>query len=232
MKKIKKISILILTFCLLAVSAFPVYAKGSREPKTLYFEQQNGKMVWNNVRGSDGNWFMSFTNMVPGGNYNDRLKIENGSRKTYDLYMQVLPVEQDQKREELLELISTKVVCGSNKLYEGTASGKDYHQGNLRNVIYIGRYEPKETDTISVDLELSKDIGIEYCDILTKVDWKFMVTEVPDQGNTDPDVKEIKAPKTGDETNMRVYIAILACAAGIAILVTWKTKSADHRKQM
>ena len=222
---------LILTFCLLAVSALPVYAKGSQEPKTLYFEEQNGKMVWTNVRGSAGNWFMSFTNMVPGGDYTDRLKIENGSKKTYDLYMQVLPVEQDQKREELLELISTKVSRDSDELYEGTANGKDYQHGNLQNVIYIGRYEPNETGTITVNLELSKDIGIEYCDILAKVDWKFMVTEVPDQGNADPDAKEIKAPKTGDETDVRVYISILACAAGVAILVTWKTKSADHRKQ-
>ena len=231
MKKIKKISMLILTFCLLTVCALPVYAKGNKETKTLFFEEKNGKMVWNNVRGSDGNWFMSFTNMVPGGDYTDQLKIENGSKKTYDVYMQVLSVQQDQKREELLDLISAKVVRDSEELYEGTASGKDYHQGNLRNVIYIGRYEPNETGTITVNLELNKDIGIEYCDVLTKVDWKFMVTEVSGQGNTDSDVKEIKAPKTGDETDIRVYIAILACAAGIAILVTWKTKSADHGKQ-
>lgn len=217
MDKRKKIWIFVLTLCLLTTYVMPVYAK---DIKKLYFEEQNGRMTWNNIRGSDGNWFMSFVNMVPGGKYKDQLKIENGSKKTYKLYMQVIPLLQEQKKEELLELISMKVTLNSKELYEGTASGKDYNNGNLQNVIYIGTYKPGETGEINVDLQLDKNVGLEYCDLLTRNGWKFMVTEV----NNPEKVKVIKSPKTGDISNIHQYIFIMGCALGIVILIKNKTK--------
>ena len=217
-KKIKHIGMFVLTLCLLTAYILPVYAK---EVKTLYFEEKNGKMTWNNVRGDDGNWFMSFTNMVPGGKYEDQLNIENGSKKTYALYMQVIPLQQDQKRDELLELISMKVSLGNKLLYEGTASGKEYSSGNLQNVIYLGTYKAGEKDNIQVNLELDKNVGLEYCDLLTKIDWKFMVTEINHPDNP----KEINAPKTGDESNISIYIVLMGCAAiGIIMILCFRKK--------
>lgn len=226
MKKIiKHIGMFALTLCLLTAYILPVYAK---DAKTLYFEEKNGKMTWNNVRGDDGNWFMSFTNMVPGGKYEDHLNIENGSKKTYALYMQVIPLQQDQKRDELLELISMKVSLGNKVLYEGTASGKEYGNGNLQNVIYLGTYKSGEKDKIQVNLELDKNVGLEYCDLLTKNDWKFMVTEINHPDNPE----EINPPKTGDETNISIYIALMGCAvAGIIIILRFrkKEKNSDNK---
>ena len=208
----------VLTLCLLTAYILPVYAK---DAKTLFFEEKSGKMTWNNVRGDDGNWFMSFTNMVPGGKYKDQLNIENGSKKTYALYMQVIPLQQDQKRDELLELISMKVSLGNKVLYEGTASGKEYNNGNLQNVIYLGTYKSGENDQIQVDLELDKNVGLEYCDLLTKNDWKFMVTEI----NNPNKPQEIKPPKTGDTTNISLYIACMSCAiAGIIGVIYYRRK--------
>lgn len=208
-KIIKSIGMFALALCLLAVYMLPVYAK---DGKKLYFEQQNGKMVWNNVRGDDGNWFMSFTNMVPGGQYTDQLKIENGSKKTYALYMQVIPIKQDKKKDELLELISMKISLGTKTLYKGTASGKNYNNGNLQHVIFLGNYKPGEEDQINVELELDKNVGLEYCDLLTKNDWKFMVTEITKPGKT----QVIHPPKTGDETSIGDYIVIIV---GISIVI-------------
>lgn len=214
MKKIiKSIGMFVLTLCLLTAYMLPVYAK---DVKKLYFEQQNGKMVWNNVRGDDGNWFMSFTNMVPGGQYTDQLKIENGSKKTYALYMQVIPIEQDEQKDELLELISMKVSLGTKALYEGTASGKEYNNGNLQNVIFLGNYKPGEEDQINVELELDKNVGLEYCDLLTKNDWKFMVTEVKNPGKP----QTIHPPKTGDETNVVAYGVIMVSAFVVIVCIS------------
>lgn len=219
-KKItKNVRMFVLALCLLTAYVLPVYAK---ETKKLYFEQQNGKMVWNNVRGDDGNWFMSFTNMLPGGQYHDQLSIENGSQKTYALYMQVLPIQQDEKKDELLELISMKVTLSSKTLYEGTVSGKSYNNGNLQNVIYLGTYKPGEKDQINVEMELDKNVGLEYCDLLTKNDWKFMVTEItnPEKPNDHPGAPQtVYPPKTGDMTNSGMYIVILACAVALIIAI-------------
>ncbi|WP_205839039.1 LPXTG cell wall anchor domain-containing protein [Bilifractor porci] len=225
MKKIiKTLCMFSLAICLLALYVSPTYADGV---KKLYFEQQDGKMVWNNVRGDDGNWFMSFTNMVPGGQYSDQLDIENGSRKIYALYMQVLPVPQDEKKDELLELISMKVTFGAKTLYQGTASGKEYDSGNLRNVIYLGTYQPGKADRIQVELGLDKNVGLEYSDLLTKNDWKFMVTEVqnPKKPNAKPNPPQtLQPPKTGDTSNPGLFIAILACAGFLVMLGASKKK--------
>ncbi len=223
-KIIRHIGISALALCLLTAYVLPVYAK---DVKKLYFQETNGKMTWNNVRGDDGNWFMSFTNMVPGGTYEDQLSIENGSKKTYALYMQVIPLEQSEKKNELLDLISMNVTLGNKTLYEGTASGKKYNNGNLQNVIYIGTYKPGEKEQIQVDLTLNKDVGLEYCDLLTNNDWKFMVTEVTDSETPDnPEntktpktieaPQKVSSPKTGDNTNIKgfvvaIIISLMAC---------------------
>lgn len=219
-KTIKSIGMFALALCLLTTCILPVYAKNE---KKLYFEEKNGKMVWNNVRGDDGNWFMSFTNMVPGGQHKDQIKIENGSQKTYALYMQVIPVKQEKKLDELLELISMKVSLGSKVIYEGTASGKDYDHGNLQNVIYLGTYKSGQEDEIHVDLALDKNVGLEYCDLLTKNDWKFMVTEMKNPKK--PGKRQtIHPPKTGDQTSVGSYIAIMACSV-IAFLIIRRNKN-------
>lgn len=226
-KIIRHMGIFTLALCLLTAYILPVYAKAA---KKLYFEETNGKMTWNNVRGDVGNWFMSFTNMVPGGTYEDQLNIENGSKKTYALYMQVVPLEQSEKKNDLLELISMKVTLDGKTLYEGSASGKKYKNGNLQDVIYIGTYKPGEKGQIQVDLTLNKDTGLEYCDLLTKNDWKFMVTEETDSETPDnpKTPKTINPPKTGDSSNIAVYIAIMASAISV-IAVTENRRKKYHR---
>lgn len=227
MKKIiKHIGMFALALCLLTAYILPVYAK---DVKKLYFEEQNGKMVWNNIRGDEGNWFMSFTNMVPSGQYEDQLNIENGSKKTYALYMQVIPLQQDEKKDELLELISMKVSLGNKTLYEGTASGKEYNNGNLQNVIYLGTYKSGEKDQIHVDLQLDKNVGLEYCDLLTKNDWKFMVTEITNP-NKPGKPQTIHPPKTGDESQIGAYIAVMGCAIAIILGVMVKRRKDSEYK--
>lgn len=208
----KKIGIILLILSLWAGCTGVVSAE---ETKKLYFEETNGTMTWNPVRGSDGNWFMDFTNMVPGGKYEDNLQIENGSNKAYKLYVQAVPLEQDEEQNRLLEAISMKVSLDNNELYNGTASGKEYEDGNLQDVIYLGTYKAGEQSQIAVELELNKNLGIEYSDKITRSDWKFMVTEVK-QPNPTPSEKGtpqvIQAPKTGDTTNLKFYQALLAAS--------------------
>lgn len=215
---VKRIGICLHVLLLFIMSALPVFA--AENGKTLYFEEQNGKMVWNPVRGDDGNWFMSFTNMVPGGEYEDSLTIQNGSGKTYKLYLQAIPIQQSEKKDELLELIHMKVSLDEETLYQGSASGKAYEDGNLQEVMYLGTYEPKERSTIKVDLMLDKEVGLEYCELLTKIDWKFMVTEVSQPDNGEP----IQPPKTGDDTPVVLYTVIMGSSFLLLVLTAARKK--------
>lgn len=228
--RMKKIGMLMLVLCLLTTCVLPVHAD---TVKKLYFESKGGKMVWNNVRGDNGNWFMSFTNMVPGGQYEDQLQIENGSRKKYALYMQVIPIEQSDLADDLLERISMKVTLGNKVLYKGTASGKNYNNGDLQKVVYLGTYGSGDTDRIQVQLQLDKTIGTEYCDLLAKNDWKFMVTEIKNPDKPEKP-KTLEPPETGDYENLNAYILIFGGTIGALILINHNRKrrqeSLDERQ--
>ena len=186
-----------------------------RETETLYFEEQNGKMVWKNVAGDETNGFMDFTNMLPGEEYEEQLDIENGSQKTYALYVKAVPLDQGEKADELLERISMKVIRENETLYEGSASGKEYNKTDLQKVIYLGTYKAGEKEQIHVKLKLDSNIGLEYNELLAQNDWKFMVTEITDKENSDgtPGKSQtIHAPQTGDTTSVRGYFILMGCA--------------------
>ncbi len=222
----------------------------------LYFEKAGNQMVYQpvgtSVKGDDtGNWFMSFTNMIPGATYKDSLKIENGCRRDYDLYMKIIPREgQTELQEELLDKIYMKVYydTGSSRslLYDGTANGiwTNADNGkNMRGLVYLGEYDRGRTGAIDVELTLDPDIRLQtdqqgndtykYSNVLTKVDWMFMVREVKDDHNDppggptktdlpdgekpgDPSVSLVPLiPRTGDQ----LPIIPLAVASGVMLLL-------------
>lgn len=193
-------------------------AGNSSPEKVLSFEKKNGKMVWSSRDESGENWFMSFTDMVPGEGYTDKLKIENQSDKSYDLYMQFIPLEQSDIQDDLLEKIHMDVFFAGSMIYSGTAAGKAYGDGNadLRNVIKLCRCDPSYASDITVSLSLDKDIDIEYSDILTKIDCKFMVKE-------NKKAPEEIIPKTGDSIQVMVLV-ILICVSFAAVFALIRKK--------
>lgn len=210
MRRYRSFIIVLLSLLMILAGTF----SSSAIDKTLRFEMKDGKMVLHSIRSDEGNWFMDFLNMVPGTSYHDRLNIENRCSKTYDLYMQAVPVDQSKFKDSLLELISMDVMLDGECIYSGTAFGKDYGGSNLRNIILLGRYSPQSDSVIDVDLKLDESVGLEYNELLTKIDWKFMVTEVPDD-----------IIKTGDSNNMILYIVIIgACLAAIIFVACRRRK--------
>lgn len=217
MHKFRIIAVITLSVMLIFSSSIQTFATD----KELVFEEQSGKMVMNSIRSEEGNWFMSFHNMLPGCTYHDALNIRNKSHKTYDLYMQSVSVDQEQLPKELLDKIYMKVYLDGKIIYDGTASGLSY-EGNpaLTDVILLGRYKPDSSSVIKTDLKLDDSIEIEYCNILAKVDWKFMVREIKSK-----DVKEL-VPKTGDGTPI-LPIAVIGMIAMIIMIITYAKRRRD-----
>lgn len=160
--------------------------------KKLYFEESNGIMSYTPYRTESGeveggNWFMSFTNMVPGGRYRDRLQIENASRKNYRLYMKISPRQQEAIKDELLKKISMKVYYQDQLIYDGDVTGYHYSDANgtedMQGLVPLGMYGRGSKGEIRVELQLDPNLGFQddgtykYADVLTKIDWEFMVQE-------------------------------------------------------
>lgn len=178
-----------------------VFDDSASPVKTLYFRERDGVMSYTPYRTSDGrveegNWFMSFTNMIPGGVYKDKLNIENGSFKNYRLYMRIIPrAGQTTIQDELLKKIAMKVYFKDKLIYDGDVTGYHYSgSGNedMQGLVPLGVYRRGSKDEIRVELVLDPDIGLnddgtyKYADVLTKVDWEFMVQEVRNGGGGNP----------------------------------------------
>lgn len=218
--------------------------------KALYFEEINGNMQFTPIKSDGQNRFMSISNMIPGEQYADALSIENRSKEDYELYMQVVPrANQSQMMEELLELIQMKVYLEDKIIYDGTASGIEYQNANnnLQRAVLLGKYASGKQNQIRVELKLSENASMEYCELLTKIDWKFMANKVespdqpkkstpkqtktptPEQPKTPTPAQvaktnQISSPKTGDDSVFANYMISMTIAIiGITICI-WLLK--------
>ncbi|MEY8337602.1 BsaA family SipW-dependent biofilm matrix protein [Lachnospiraceae bacterium 62-35] len=159
-----------------------VYNAGDQRLEYIPYRTESGK--------EDGNWFMSFTDMVPGGIYKDRLKVENTTKnQTARVYMRIVPRdEQEAIKKELLEKITMKITFRGQILYEGKVTGARYGEGaNLQELIPLCYLRPGDQDEIQVEMELDPSITCDpqtgaciYADQLAKIDWEFMIQSTPD----------------------------------------------------
>ena len=169
------------------------------------------------------------------------LNIENRSNKAFELFMQIVPREQEQLPDDLLELIHMKVYHGTDLIYDGTARGGQYAGSvqNLQNVISLGNYAAGSKKDIRVELTLEPNTPMEYADVLSRIDWKFMVNEepTPDTPGTPatPRPGVTIVPKTGDFTDLSRYIVMMcvsgsllaACIVFLAVTKKRQPKKAD-----
>ena len=117
---------------------------------------------YRNEEGAEtGNWFMSFTDMVPGGIYKDKLSIENASKKKYRLYAQVVPREQDTVKAQLLDLITMKVYYQGTLIYDGKATGASLiTEEGLNRAVPLGTYASGDKGVIEVELSLDPTLKL------------------------------------------------------------------------
>lgn len=163
-----------------------VYNWGSQRLEYVPYRSGTGE--------EEGNWFMSFTDMVPGGIYKDRLKVENTtSNQTARVYMRIDPRVQEQIKDELLEKITMKVTFQGSVLYEGKVTGARYGEGeNLQELIPLCYLKSGTSEEIQVELQLDSSITCDpvtgaciYADQLTKIDWEFMIQTFSENGGGD-----------------------------------------------
>lgn len=165
-------------------------ASGLEKKLTLVFNNKKKRMEYIPYRTEDGteegNWFMTFTDMVPGGIYKDRLLIENTTDfQSATIYMRIVPRLQDEIKDELLEKITMRVIFQGEVLYEGKVTGAKYGEGaTLQEVIPLCYLKPGQKEEVLVELQLDPTITCDpvtgaciYADQLTKIDWEFMIMQ-------------------------------------------------------
>jgi len=123
-------------------------------------------------------------------------------------------------------------------LYDGTAFGKAYLDSvnDLQKAVLLGTYESGMRNHIRVELELDKSVGMEYCELLAEIDWKFMTEEIANSKEpnpvNEPDTKGAGRPKTEDETELMKYLISMSIAAGGVFLCIWFLRKQREKKEV
>lgn len=208
----------IILIALLVFLITPVTAKENK----LYFTEKDERIYYESKL-IDEDMFMKHTEMVPGEKYKDELKIENGTNTKYTLYFKVVPREQSEEADELLENIEMKITLDGEEIYEGKATGLDYtDEGvDLQEAILVGEFSPSKTAKMEVETKLSEEYDNTENEEFSYIDWSFYAQ----YDISKPPVQIVEAPNTMKNSfPYTIVISIAAVVLGLGIICYAKKK--------
>lgn len=189
----------------------------------LYFTEKDDRLYYDSDS-FDKSIFMEHYDMVPGKVYVDELTIENKTNTTYNLYLKVVNVEQDELADELIDNIEMQVYLDDALIYDGYARGLDYTDlgVDLQNAILIGEYAKNKESKLVVHTKLSEDYSNINNDSVGKIEWEFYASY---EKNTIPIL-----PETVD--NISKYIILLAGSALMLVFLIIFVLNRKNKKEL
>ena len=220
----KTLSALLLTLVMLLALAIPVFAAES----SVTYEGGAEKFVF--LPGSeytDTDLFDNFKGAMPGDTLTETITVENAQKNCDSVKIYLRAVLHDQSNplsasvvlterrdtmQDFLSQLSMTVKQGDKVLFEAAPSELD---GLAENVL-LGTFKNGASTTLTVELHVPLELGNEYAERVGEVDWVFTAEEVNDPTTT--------APKTGDGSNIWIYIAIMAVCVVLLVAVILFTR--------
>ena len=203
----------VLLIIVLMFSLVTVYAKENK----LYFYEKDDRLYFESSL-LDQDVFMKHEDMVPGSKYTDTLKIENGTETPYNLYFKIVPPNQTQQAQELLEYIEMKITLDGKLIYDGRATGLDYTNSgvNLQKAVLLGEFKPSKESVMVVNTHLKE----EYSNTLNRdsshIDWSFYVQ----YGDEEEPTEIIEVPDTNaNRSNFVTIVSVTIIAFGMFIMI-------------
>lgn len=183
---------------------------------------------------TDTDLFLSFKDMMPGDSRQQEITVKNTSRDSdyVKLYLHALlhaPEENDPvlpayeapwdaedqaAMDAFLACFHLEVKQGDKTLFSGKANELD----GLESRVLLGVFRRGDKTTLTATLSLPMEAGNEAAYGWGEVDWVFSVEEFDD-----PDT-----PKTGDDSPIGLYVALVVlCAAAIVLVLVRRKKRAE-----
>lgn len=192
----------ILTFLLLLFILMQVTAVQNK----LYFTEK-GKRIYYDSKLYKDNIFIYHNDMIPGSSYENTLEIENGTKKTYELFLSMKDTEKTEEEYDFLKNIETKIYLDNTLIYEGSII-------NQGDAIRLGEFKPNETSTLLVETKLSDSYSNINYQEQTAIDWQFLV-------KIDENLMEMN-PNTSDYVIRLISIIIILLVFFILLFVAKK----------
>ena len=170
--------------------------------------------------------FDGFKGVMPGDKLTQEITVENQCSSKVRIYMKAEGAYNDEIRPEdevippfnpeLLKYMDMTVeVEGIDEpIFDDTAD----QQGDLAEYRSLAVLKKKSTVTMTVTLEVSRDLPNEFANQVGVVPWTFMAVEIPDE-----------SPETGDWFQIGIWAAAaVALAAGIVVILILKRRQREE----
>lgn len=167
-----------------------------------------------------------FKGVMPGDTVTEQVVVQNvrEGKYTVRIYMKalahdkeknipdddVLATETVASMQDFLHQLSLTVKQGEKVLFDASPEQLD----GLADWVLLGEFSKGGKTTLDVELNVPIDLGNEYANRIGEVDWVFKAEEIP-----------VVNPKTGDDSNIALYIALCglsAAALGAALVLKKK----------
>lgn len=222
MKVLQRICTLLV--CLALMTGFDITASAAG---TVTYEGNAQKFIF--APGSEyspTDLFADFKDVMPGDSITQDIQIKNDASNNVkiELYMRSLGAQEGS--EDFLSKLHLKVSQdGSSNLFDAPAD----QTAQLTEWVHLGTFYSGANINLNVILEVPIEMGNEYQEAIGYLNWQFKVEELPieiddsqpdqsEPGNSEPsaDAEGLQPPKTGDTSNLILYI-VLVCVAGVAL---------------
>ena len=159
---------------------------------------------------------------MPGDELTQTIQVKNGFFGTGSVKIYLRAVAHDEQTNPLsanvaasgetvatmsdfLSKLYMEVWQGDRCIYTGTPDQLD----GLKNNILLASVPRFGSVTLTVKLQVPKELGNEYANRVGEVDWVFTAEELDPQGN----------PKTGDTSNLTLWIVVMVvCLVAVAVV--------------
>lgn len=212
MKTLREFAVAVLSIVILLAFCTTAVAAGS----TVTYDGTADKFVFSPA---NTDMFQNFKGAMPGDLLIQDISVKNdvSNGVKVKIYLRAEPTEEAYK-EFLSQMALTVTQVGDSELFSAPAD----QQGGLATNVCLGTFYSGAEVDLKVALDVPLTLDNEFQNSVGVINWVFSAEELPIEP-TDP------TPKTGDTSNINIYI-ILAAVSITGLLVLWLFKKKSETK--
>ncbi len=210
LKKMLVIVSVVLLFSLLSTNAF---AAGS-----VTYEGDSNEFIFSpGSEYSPTDLFTDFKNVMPGDSITQKVQIKNDISKNVKIKLYIKALGAQEGSEEFLSQLNLKVSQdGGSDLFDAPAS----ESAQLNDWVYLGTFYSGAQIDLNVTLDVPIELDNDYQKSVGYLDWQFKVEEFPVESNL---------PKTGDSSNILLYIALISVSGICLVMLAMNVHRRDRK---